>query len=67
MYAVYCKQSIVQLNCMRVKLQASNPGQFDNESDAPWNKGPAQDSIYHVVRIPYAPSPVSDIYADLQT
>jgi len=30
--------------------QASNPGQFDSESEAPWNKGPAQDTVYHVVR-----------------
>jgi len=36
--------------CAACVKQASNPGQFDNESDAPWNKGPAQDTVYHVVR-----------------
>ena len=30
--------------------QASNPGQFDNESDINWNKGRTPDSIFHVVR-----------------
>jgi len=39
--------SVIALLCDE---QASNPGQFDSESDAPWNKGPAQDTVYHVVR-----------------
>ena len=31
-------------------LQASNPGQFDNDVDVLWNKGQTQDSVIHMVR-----------------
>jgi len=64
-YAGALKIHSLLYNCvLYVKLQASNPGQFDNESDAPWNKGPAQDSVYHVVRIrrPFSLLSVADLH-----
>lgn len=32
-------------------LQASNPGQFDNDVDVTWQKGQTPDSVYHVGRV----------------
>ena len=34
-----------------LSLQASNPGQFDNEVDVMWQKGHTGESVYHVGRV----------------
>ena len=30
-------------------MQASNPGQFENDMEVVWSKGKAAESIYHAV------------------
>lgn len=39
------------INIKDVFLQASNPGQFDNDVDVTWQKGQTPDSVYHVGRV----------------
>ena len=35
----------------RIIVRASNPGQFDQEVDATWQKGHAPDTVYHAGRV----------------
>lgn len=36
-------------NIYSMYLQASNPGQFDQDVDVTWQKGHTSDTVYHAV------------------
>lgn len=42
---------IVARSSDRIIVRASNPGQFENDSDVAWQKGQTSESIFHTVSV----------------
>ncbi|XP_071956558.1 myelin regulatory factor-like protein isoform X2 [Antedon mediterranea] len=42
---------IVASVCEKIIVRASNPGQFENDVDVPWQKGQTPDSVFHLGRV----------------
>jgi len=52
LFCIVIEYQFIVLYCTVVcwmLLKASNPGQFDTDSEIPWNKGLTPDSVIHMV------------------